>query len=91
MILTISSCKSTASVKLEIPNLVIDVEKPVLDPIPDLDISEFTDEQVKHINEVLSVYNLNLGKVIFYSESLIEAYDTKIEYLSNVIDILRER
>ena len=88
--LTLSSCKSTAkSYEVEIPEIHVEVEKPVLEQIPELDVDGWTDDQIQSVVDVISVYNLNMGRLVNYAEALEEAYALKTEYYENIIDILR--
>lgn len=86
----LSSCKTSATPQktIEIPTLRIDVERPVLEQIPELDVSEMTDGQIEAITAVLAVYNRNLGKLVIYAQSLESAYKVRLEYLNNVLTII---
>ena len=74
--------------KVDIPELEIELERPVLEEIPDLDVADWTDKQIQDVTEVLSVYNLNLGRLAIYCTQLEDAYELQTEYLNQVIVIL---
>jgi len=84
------SCRTSVLDKsvVEVPKLEIAVERPVLDAIPDLDVSGWTDEQIAEVSDVLAVYNTNMGKLAIYAEELERAMDIEIRYMENVIEIL---
>ena len=86
------SCRTSVLDKsvVEVPKLEIEVEveRPVLDAIPDLDVSGWTDEQIAEVSDVLAVYNTNMGKLAIYAEELERAMDIEIRYMENVIEIL---
>ncbi len=86
----LSGCKTsdTPQRTIEIPTLRIEVERPVLEQIPELDVSEMTDGQIEAITAVLAVYNRNMGKLVIYAQSLESAYKVKLEYLNNVLTII---
>lgn len=86
----LSSCKTSTTPQktIEIPTLRIDVERPVLEQIPELDVSEMTDGQIEAIAAVLAVYNRNMGKLVIYAQSLESAYKVRLEYLNNVLTII---
>ena len=84
------SCKTSTTPQkaIEIPTLRIEVERPVLEQIPELDVSEMTDGQIEAIASVLAVYNRNMGKLVVYAQSLESAYKVKLEYLNNILTII---
>ena len=86
----ISSCKTSTTPQktIEIPTLRIEVERPVLEQIPELDVSEMTDGQIEAIASVLAVYNSNMAKLVVYAQSLESAYKVKLEYLNNILTII---
>lgn len=93
-ILLLGSCRSTIPKEegyIEIPQLDITAEKPVLEEIPSLDVSDYTDEQIEALSAVLAAYNSNLGKLVIYTEELERINALKFQYMSNVITILNEQ
>ena len=87
--LLLTSCQTNKGAKeIEIPELKIEVERPTLDAIPTLDTEGWTQEQIEAVSEVLSVYNMNLGKLVIYAQALEKAYKVKIDYLNNVLTII---
>ena len=74
-----------------VPELHLDVERPVLDSIPDLDVTDWTDKQISDVTVVLSAYNTNLGKLSVYVNQLEDAMALQSEYLNEVIVILNGR
>lgn len=71
-----------------IPPLDIALERPVLETIPDLDVSSYTDSQIADITVVLGVYNMNMGKLAIYTKELEEALRLQQEYLDDIIVII---
>lgn len=76
---------------VEIPSLETEIEKPVLDKIPSLDVSDMTDKQIESIQAVLAVYNANLGKLVIYTESLESVIELQRQYIEQIKTILNER
>ena len=74
--------------KVDIPELEIELERPVLEEIPELDVETWTEEQIQDVSAVLAVYNLNLGKLAIYCTRLEDAYELQNEYLNQIIVIL---
>lgn len=92
-LILLSSCGTSIRVNNDsvlVPELTVEVEKPVLEAIPEIDYSSFTEEQKQNIVSVLSVYNSNMAKLVIYAEDLNRSYDLKLRYMSNVIQILNE-
>jgi hypothetical protein len=90
--LTLSSCKHTEPTQdaIEIPVLHFTTERPVLEPIPELDVDGMTDKQIEDITAVLTAYNLNLGRMVIYAEELERNIEIQSEYLNEVIEILKQ-
>ena len=86
------SCKTTVqqSEELVIPQLNISVERPFLDSIPELDTEGWTDRQIEDVSNVLSVYNMNMGKLAIYSQTLEKTIELQKDYLNEVIAILNK-
>lgn len=90
-VLITNSCQSSSRTsEIAIPELHIDVKRPVLGSIPELDVTGWTDKQVSDVTEVLSAYNTNLGLLTIYVKSLEQAYAVKVEYFNNIIKILAQ-
>ena len=85
-------CKSTVqqSEELVIPQLNISVERPVLDAVPELDTDKWTDKQIEDVSNVLSVYNMNMGKLAIYSQTLEKTIELQKDYLNEVSAILNK-
>ena len=88
--LTLSSCATRTQTAIEIPELHIEVERPVLEAIPELDVEGWTETQIQAVTGILSVYNMNMGRLAIYAQSLEKAYAVKVEYLNNVLQIIVE-
>ena len=86
------SCKHTEPTQdaIEIPVLHFTTERPVLEPIPELDVDGMTDKQIEDITAVLTAYNLNLGRMVIYAEELERNIEIQSEYLNEVIEILKQ-
>lgn len=87
LILSITGCKTTSKQEVYVPKLDVEVERPTLDPIPQLDLSGYTVEQQNALSTVLATYNLNLIKLIDYSERLLEMQDVIIEYYLGIMKV----
>lgn len=85
LFLLLTSCKSTSSPSVYVPELNVEVEKPPLEAIPYLDISEYTIEQQTAVLNVFNVYNSNLVKLIDYSNRLLEMQKVIIDYYKEII------
>ena len=90
VLITLISCASSSKREIEIPELQIEIERPTLDPIPELDVEGWSETQIQDLVEVLTTYNLNLGRLAIYSEQLEKAIDLQKEYLNEVIAILNK-
>lgn len=75
---------------MEIPKLDFSVKRPVLEQIPELDVSTFSEIQKIAIYDVIEAYNINLARLVSYAEELESINAIKIKYVENVITILNE-
>lgn len=87
-LLLLTGCKTTRSEGVYVPQLNVEVERPVLDEIPYLDVSGYTLEQQTAIAGVLATYNGNLIKLIDYSNKLLEMQDVILEYYTEIIKVV---
>lgn len=62
------------------------VERPTLEEVPELDTEGWTETQIQALSDVLAVYNLNMGRLAIYAQSL----ESKLSYYDNIIEILTE-
>lgn len=77
---------------MEIPTYVsVEIERPVLEAIPDLDVSDFSEDQIRRVVDVLAVYNGNMMELAVYAERLENEYRIQTKYMQDVIDILNRR
>ena len=86
--MTLIGCSTTvidSSDRVEIPKLDISVEKPVLVPIPPLNVSYMTSEQQNDLTAVLVAYNQNVSLLITYSNELLDMQQVIIDYYKNII------
>lgn len=88
--LTLSSCATRTQTAIEIPELRIEVERPTLEAIPELDVEGWTETQIQAVTDVLAIYNLNLGRLAIYVQSLERANELRLQYYRNVIGIITE-
>ena len=88
LLLLLTSCKTTKSNKdIYVPQLNVEVDRPILDVVPQLDVSGYTLEQQNAIAAVLAIYNGNLVKLIDYSNRLLEMQDVIIDYYVQIIKV----
>ena len=69
----------------------VEIERPVLEAIPDLDVSDFSEDQIRRVVDVLAVYNGNMMELAVYAERLENEYRIQTKYMQDVIDILNRR
>lgn len=89
------SCRTSEAaateITLEIPEYkAAELKRPVLDTIPDLDVTDFSEDQIQRVAEVLAVYNGNMVKLVVYIERLESENEIQTQYMQSVIEILNE-
>ena len=97
MLLLICStgCSTTTNTPVQetpvsIPVLSAPVAKPILEPIPQMDTSGFTETQSAELSQVLAAYNRNLLRLIGYGIRLGGYADASEEYITAINDALKE-
>lgn len=71
-----------------VPVLPSSVEKPVLEPIPQIDSSLLCEQSVLEVTATLAAYNRNLLRLIVYAMELGGYADVSADYRDNIIRIL---
>lgn len=81
LVLSITGCKTSQPVQeTYVPQLDVSVPRPVLEPIPELELSCLSPEEESALAEVLAVYNRNLMKLVVYSNELLDLQEVIINY-----------
>lgn len=85
LILSITGCKTTQpSEGVYIPKLDVSVPRPVLEPIPELELTNLSPEEENALADVLAVYNRNLMKLVVYSNELLDLQEVIINYYTEI-------
>ena len=87
LLLLTTGCRTTRNEEVYVPQLNVEVDRPILDVVPMLDVSDFTLEQQNAIAAVLAIYNGNLIKMIDYSNRLLEMQDAILDYYMEIIKV----
>ena len=82
-----TGCQTKVKSELYVPDLDTEVERPILEPIPDIDLSGYTQEQQNDLSTVFSAYNNNLFKLVDYSDRLLEMQDVIVDYYKEIIKV----
>lgn len=85
----LTSCQTKVKSELYVPTLDVEVNRPTLEPIPDIDLSGYTQEQLSDLSSVFSAYNNNLLVLVDYSDRLLEMQEVIIEYYTEIIQAVK--
>ena len=87
-LILLTGCKtSEPTQEVYVPKLDVSVEKPVLEPIPPLELSGIGEDDANAIADVLATYNRNLVKLVTYSNELLKMQDVIVEYYEEIMKV----